>query len=68
MNNFHWLRPLIARSARSGEAWPARRSSEGWTSSVRGAGRLPGSLRSPRVELSVGVHLPVEGWTDARIG
>jgi len=23
---------------------------------------------SPQVELATGVHLPVEGWTDARIG
>jgi len=23
---------------------------------------------SPRVELATGVHLPVEGWADARIG
>jgi len=51
----------------SQETWPMRRSSEGGTCSVRSAGRLSGSSRSPRVELSMSVHLPVEGWME-RIG
>jgi len=53
------------------EAWPARRSSEARTRSVRGAGCLPGSLRSLWItlwiELYIGIYLPVEGWADARI-
>jgi len=45
---------MIARPAGSGEAY---RSSEGGTRSVRGAGRLPGSPRSPRVALSLEIYI-----------
>jgi len=53
---------------------PSLRSSERKTRSVRDARRLPGSSLpvpvpcGPRVELSIGVHLSVKGWADARIG
>jgi len=39
--------------------------------SRRHSARWPRLLPTPRessVELATGVHLPVEGWTDARIG
>jgi len=62
------VRLLIARPARN---WETRCSSEGGIRSVRDAGRLSGSLRSPRVTrraINGHIHLPVEGWADARIG
>jgi len=40
---------LITRLAKSG-AWPARRSSDGGTRGVCGAGRLPGSPCPPRAK------------------